>query len=349
MAAMDFIHKQLISAASKDALSSATLGAGIGAGAGAVNSLVTGNDTLFGGATSGAMLGAAGGAGMRYAGAKYGAGLAKMAEEGKDISGFKFSAFSNAEKPLTFMSNSEADAAAMSKVHSAMAAAKPASPVSATGASSPVAGSVSSNRAAHQQGITGSSNFIQNDAGETIAKTGNNNVRFPTMQTFDTFGNAQGGNRVRVKGATYGGNPVDRGAEHKAANLANGGADIAAQRAASNANQGNQTLQDRLSVYKINQANERAAQTQQMKSAISSMPSPGTIQKPQTAGLNSNYSAPIVPSMPSPKKFNNLTASINQVNNAQASSPYTIGMPTTSSIPGLSPGSMPNFNAGKLK
>ena len=108
---MDFMHKQLINAASKDALGSIGMGAGIGAGVGAASSLITGNDSLLGGATSGAMLGAAGGAGMRYAGTKYGAGFAANAE--KNTGKFDQTLFSKAEKPFSFMGNSEADQAAL--------------------------------------------------------------------------------------------------------------------------------------------------------------------------------------------------------------------------------------------
>jgi hypothetical protein len=98
MAAGDFIHKQLISAASKDALSSMGIGAGIGAGVGAANSLITGNDTLLGGATSGAMMGAGAGAAYRYAGAKYGSGLMAAAAKGEKTSDFRTTFFTRATK-----------------------------------------------------------------------------------------------------------------------------------------------------------------------------------------------------------------------------------------------------------
>lgn len=111
MAATDFIHKQLIGAAGKDALSTMGMGAGMGAGVGAANALITGNDSLIGGATSGAMLGAGAGAAMRYAGAKYGAGFAANAE--KNTGKFDQTLFSKAEKPFNFMGNSEADQAAL--------------------------------------------------------------------------------------------------------------------------------------------------------------------------------------------------------------------------------------------
>lgn len=143
MAAMDFMHKQLINAASKDALGSIGMGAGIGAGVGAANALITGNDSLLGGATSGAMLGAAGGAGMRYAGTKYGAGMADIIGDGarKDTGKFATSTFSRPEaKPFNFWKNSDADNAAMAKVRANVV--EPGSGTGAAGAQNPVAAPV---------------------------------------------------------------------------------------------------------------------------------------------------------------------------------------------------------------
>lgn len=138
MAALDFMHKQLINAASKDALGSIGMGAGIGAGVGAANALITGNDSLLGGATSGAMLGAAGGAGMRYAGTKYGAGIAAQGSHGNK---FDYTLFSKAEKPFNFMSNSEANSTAFNSAMKASpnAGAPQAAPAAAGNAT---AGSV---------------------------------------------------------------------------------------------------------------------------------------------------------------------------------------------------------------
>lgn len=146
MAAMDFMHKQLINAASKDALGSIGMGAGIGAGVGAANALITGNDSLLGGATSGAMLGAAGGAGMRYAGTKYGAGMADIIGDGarKDTGKFATSTFSRPEaKPFNFWKNSDADDAAMARVRANVV--EPGSgkgPAAATGSDAPEAGPI---------------------------------------------------------------------------------------------------------------------------------------------------------------------------------------------------------------
>ena len=150
---MDFMHKQLINAASKDALGSIGMGAGIGAGVGAANSLITGNDSLLGGATSGAMLGAAGGAGMRYAGTKYGAGMADIIGDGarKDTGKFATSTFSRPEaKPFNFWKNSDADDAAMAKVRANVV--EPGSGKGASGAQNPEAGPVSTKPRMLEQG-----------------------------------------------------------------------------------------------------------------------------------------------------------------------------------------------------
>lgn len=83
MAATDFIHKSLIGAGSRDAVSNMLVGAGIGAAANTGVGLAQGDFGVVGNATSGALLGAGGGAAMRHMGAKYGSGLmaAKAAKE----------------------------------------------------------------------------------------------------------------------------------------------------------------------------------------------------------------------------------------------------------------------------
>lgn len=83
MAATDFIHKSLIGAGSRDAVSNMLVGAGIGAAANTGMGIAQGDFSVIGNATSGALLGAAGGAAARHIGAKYGSGLlaAKAAKE----------------------------------------------------------------------------------------------------------------------------------------------------------------------------------------------------------------------------------------------------------------------------
>lgn len=112
MAIGDFMHKQLVSAAGRDALTSMGAGAGIGAALGASSALVTGNDSMMGGAMSGAMLGAGGGAAMRYAGAKYGSGLMAAKAAGEDIgTGLQTTMFTRAVKgtdpQMSFMGSAE--------------------------------------------------------------------------------------------------------------------------------------------------------------------------------------------------------------------------------------------------
>ena len=99
MAIGDFMHKQLINAASRDALATIGAGAAVGGGAGAVNGLLSDNNTMIGGALSGAMLGAGAGAGLRYAGNKYGSGiLAEAAREGGETGKFSTSFFTKGGK-----------------------------------------------------------------------------------------------------------------------------------------------------------------------------------------------------------------------------------------------------------
>ena len=83
MAATDFIHKSLIGAGSRDAVSNMLVGAGLGAAANTGLGIAQGDFGVIGNATSGALLGAAGGAAARHMGAKYGSGLmaAKAAKE----------------------------------------------------------------------------------------------------------------------------------------------------------------------------------------------------------------------------------------------------------------------------
>lgn len=127
---MDFMHKQLVSAAGRDALTSVGAGAGIGAGVGAANALITGNDSLLGGATSGAMLGAGAGAAMRFAGAKYGSGLMAAKAAGEDVgTGLQTTMFTKAVKgtdpQMSFMGHAD-DAKNMSPFMEQANAAKAA-------------------------------------------------------------------------------------------------------------------------------------------------------------------------------------------------------------------------------
>ena len=85
MAATDFIHRQLINAGSRDAVSNMLAGAGIGAAANTAIGVAQGDFNVIGNATSGAMLGAAGGAAARHFGSKYGSGLIAAKAAGEKV------------------------------------------------------------------------------------------------------------------------------------------------------------------------------------------------------------------------------------------------------------------------
>lgn len=72
----NYLHDQLLNGAGASAMSHIGSGAGLGAVVGGGSSLVTGNDSFFGGVTGGAMQGAALGAGSKFASMKYAQGVA---------------------------------------------------------------------------------------------------------------------------------------------------------------------------------------------------------------------------------------------------------------------------------
>ena len=78
----DFIHKSLLNAGSKDAVSNMLQGAALGAGANTALGAVQGDFDIVGNATSGALLGAGGGAAMRHMGDKYASAIANMRKQG---------------------------------------------------------------------------------------------------------------------------------------------------------------------------------------------------------------------------------------------------------------------------
>ena len=77
----DFIHKSLLSAGSKDAVTNMMQGAGVGAVANVGLGAVQGDFDVIGNATSGALLGAGGGAAARHFGSKYASGMHAMGEK----------------------------------------------------------------------------------------------------------------------------------------------------------------------------------------------------------------------------------------------------------------------------
>ena len=177
----DFIHKTLINAGGKDAVSNMLTGAAMGAGANTALGAIQGDFDIIGNATSGALLGAGGGAALRHAGDKYTAGLAKM---GKDApSEFKFSTFSNAEKDsLNFMGSEEG-----LKRAQAMASNIPSSKGATTNA--PQAAQPSSAEPKMAEKFRDKPGHVV-DNGDVYKATGNTKeMSLPSFTTFDTFGN----------------------------------------------------------------------------------------------------------------------------------------------------------------
>ena len=95
----DFIHKTLINAGGKDAVSNMLTGAAMGAGANTALGAIQGDFDIIGNATSGALLCAGGGAALRHAGDKYTSGIAAMQKAGKEVPGtFNTNIFTHAIK-----------------------------------------------------------------------------------------------------------------------------------------------------------------------------------------------------------------------------------------------------------
>lgn len=92
----DFIHKSLLSAGSKDAVTNMMQGAGIGAVANVGLGAVQGDFDVIGNATSGALLGAGGGAAARHFGSKYASGMNAMGKEAPNT--FSTTVFTKANK-----------------------------------------------------------------------------------------------------------------------------------------------------------------------------------------------------------------------------------------------------------
>lgn len=86
----NYAHNALLTGAGMGAMSHISAGVGIGAGLGAVNALVTGNDTMIGGAISGAATGGLLGAGTRFGSMKYAAGMNSFINSTTDITGKVF-------------------------------------------------------------------------------------------------------------------------------------------------------------------------------------------------------------------------------------------------------------------
>ena len=105
----DFIHKSLLNAGSKDAVSNMLQCAALGAGANTALGAVQGDFDIVGNATAGALLGAGGGAAMRHMGDKYSSAIANMRKQGMEGSdSFSINHFTHAIKEeADFMGNPE--------------------------------------------------------------------------------------------------------------------------------------------------------------------------------------------------------------------------------------------------
>lgn len=86
----NYAHGALLNGAGLSALNHISSGAGIGAGLGALNAVATGNDSILGGAMSGAAAGAIMGGGTRFASMKYASGVNSFINNTVDASGKVF-------------------------------------------------------------------------------------------------------------------------------------------------------------------------------------------------------------------------------------------------------------------
>ena len=182
----DFIHKTLINAGGKDAVSNMLTGAAMGAGANTALGVVQGDFDIIGNATSGALLGAGGGAALRHAGDKYTSGIAAMQKAGKEVPGtFNTNIFTHAIKEeADFMGNPE-----MMKRAQGMAGMS-----SAKGATTnaPTGGSV--NTGSRKDGGVNRPG-AEGHRDQPIAPT---HIEVPSMPSFDRMGMPMSSGSVKV-------------------------------------------------------------------------------------------------------------------------------------------------------
>lgn len=174
----DFIHKTLINAGGKDAVSNMLTGAAMGAGANTALGAVQGDFDIIGNATSGALLGAGGGAALRHAGDKYTSGIAALAKAGnKDVptNTFNTNIFTHAIKEeADFMGNPE-----MMKRAQGMAGTTPSRGATTN---APTGGSV--NTGSRKDGGVNRPG-AEGHRDQPIAPT---HVEIPSMPSFDRMG-----------------------------------------------------------------------------------------------------------------------------------------------------------------
>ena len=179
----DFIHKSLLNAGSKDAVSNMLQGAALGAGANTALGAVQGDFDIVGNATAGALLGAGGGAAMRHMGDKYSSAIANMRKqrmEGSDS--FSVNHFTHAIKEE---GNFWGDPEMMKRAQSFMpAGGKP----TATASDAPEGGKINTGEASNAEKFRDRPGYVTD--GDSVHKaTGKTkDVQMPTFNTFDAFG-----------------------------------------------------------------------------------------------------------------------------------------------------------------
>ena len=192
----DFIHKTLINAGGKDAVSNMLTGAAMGAGANTALGAIQGDFDIIGNATSGALLGAGGGAALRHAGDKYTSGIAALARAGnKDIptNTFHTGIFTHAIKEeADFMGNPEMmrRAQGMAGMPSAKGATTNAPQTAQPSSAEPKMSDKFKDKPGH---------IVDN--GDVYKATGNTkDMAMPSFTTFDTFGrpNTTGGGTAKM-------------------------------------------------------------------------------------------------------------------------------------------------------
>lgn len=173
----DFIHKSLLSAGSKDAVSNMLQGSAVGAVANVGLGAVQGDFDVLGNATSGALLGAGGGAAARHFGSKYTSGLSNMGSEAP--SSYKNSIFTHAKKEdYNFWENSPEMAEKSKNFMSSL-------PKANKGASTntPTSTPSSAGKFENKKGYDVVGNDVYQNTGKSV------DVQMPQINTFSTFGN----------------------------------------------------------------------------------------------------------------------------------------------------------------
>ena len=183
----DFIHKSLLNAGSKDAVSNMLQGAAIGAGANTAISAVQGDFDIVGNATAGALLGAGGGAAMRHMGDKYASAIANMRKQGiKGSDSFSTTHFTHAIKEE---GNFWGDPDLMKRAQGlAPSTGSPASKTAAAVADAPEGGKINTGEVSNAEKFRDRAGYMT-DGDNVYKSTGKTkDMQLPTFNTFDAFG-----------------------------------------------------------------------------------------------------------------------------------------------------------------